>query len=87
VPGIDDGQAGDLQAGQWPTLRLADAGAGFVRALNATVNPSVFGHELSHQNGARGGGRDGFHLRSRIGPPQSGQTSSTWPVERKWRSR
>ena len=47
----------------------------------------VLGHELSHQNGACGCGRRGSGPRSSIAPPQSGQTSSAWPVSRRVRSR
>ncbi len=44
-------------------------------------------HELSHQNGACGGGRRGSGPRSCMVPPQSGQTSIAWPVSRRVRSR
>ena len=58
-----------------------------VAALFDWVGYSAVGHELSHQNGGCGCERRGSGPRSSIVPPQSGQTSSWWPVSRRVRSR
>jgi hypothetical protein len=63
-------------------LRPANADIGFAGLLVGTADLRVPDHEVSHQNSSRGGGRQGNGPRSRIGPPQCGQTSRACPVKR-----
>ena len=70
---------GEQSIGDRPTLDHADADIVVAAHFDLVCDP-VLGHELSHQNGARGCGRGGSDPHSCIVPPQCGQTSSAWPV-------
>jgi hypothetical protein len=69
-----------LVIGAYPTMPARTVGeCSFERCCRADRE----GHDVSHQNGVRGAGWRISRPRSRIGPPQSGQTSIVSPVS--WR--
>jgi hypothetical protein len=65
----------ELKAGRRSKLRTGDGNVVCSGLAKVSMSTRTADHELSHQNGPRGGGRRGSGPRSRIGPPQSGQTS------------
>ena len=86
VSGTVDERGREQSVRHRPAPDHADADIG-VAARFDWLGDFALGHELSHQNGACGCGRRGSGPRSSITPPQSGQTSSAWPVSRRVRSR
>ena len=83
MDGRADGHHPAPKVWRWIMRHPADAEIGFAGVLELSIGMLVFDHELSHQNGDRGGGRRGSGPRSCIGPPQSGQMSRSCPVSRR----
>jgi hypothetical protein len=79
---VGKGRDGKPQAGPQDVVDPADANISFADAARDLAVPLVHDHEVSHQNGARTGGRRSNCPRSCIGPPHAGQTSRASPVNR-----